>query len=343
MLTQLSFAKRVRLALAITLVAIAVEAADVHATFPGENGRIAFAVTKLRWPPPETCTPDPHSCPEPITVSSAIKTVLPSGRGRRVLYPWPARGDARESVPAWSPSGSLLVFQPTVGGLAIIRRDGTGFRQLPQFTDADSEPTWSPDGRRLAFAGDRRCLYCRWLYTVRREGTGLHRVIAQNAYSPSWSVTGRIAFVNADDQYLKRSGIKDGLYTVKPDGTGLRLLYAGGYLGSGMTPDWSPDGRRIAFAAATREAPDNAEIFTVRADGRGLRQVTSFRSRDTASAPAWSPDGSYIAFLRKSGLYVMRPNGRAMRRLVATRPQDPNNPQHAWTWLSAPTWQPLSR
>jgi Tol biopolymer transport system component len=332
------------LVLAVAGLAPALGAGDAQAAFPGANGRIAFTITELRWPPPEDCTPDPHSCPEPIPVSSAIQTVLPGGRGRRVLYPWPTGGSARESAPAWSPNGRLLAFQPGVGRLAIIRRDGSGFRQLPQLTDADSEPAWSPDGRRLAFAGDRPCMYCRWLYTVRPDGTGLRRVIAEGAYAPAWSVTGRIAFVNWDDQYLKRVGLKDGLYTIRPDGNGLRRIYTGGYLGPGITPDWSPDGRRIVFAAATRDAPDNQEIFTVEANGRGLRQLTSFRSRDTGSSPVWSPDGKYIAFLRRKGLYVMRPNGRGLRQIVAAKLPDADDPQRAWTELGSPTWgrQPRS-
>ena len=49
---------------------------------PGENGRIAFGVEKWRLPDP--CLPEPHGC-EPEVFSSSIETVLPSGRGRRVL------------------------------------------------------------------------------------------------------------------------------------------------------------------------------------------------------------------------------------------------------------------
>jgi TolB protein len=331
------------LALAVAGPTLAFGVAGAHAAFPGANGRIAFAVNKWRWPPPETCTPQPHSCDGPLLVSSAIETVRPSGRGRRVLYPWTIEGVADESAPVWSPNGRLLALQLALGRLATIRGDGTELRRLRQLTDWDSEPAWSPDGRRLAFAGDRLCLYCRWLYTVRRDGTALRRVIAQNTYSPAWSVTDSIAFVNWDDLPTRRIGIDDGLYTIKPDGSGLRRLYSGGYLGPGITPDWSPHGSRIAFAAATRQAPDNQEIFTVKANGRGLRQLTNFKSHDSGRAPVWSPDGKYIAFLRADGLYVMRPTGRGMRRIVAPRLQDPDHPQRVWTDLRAPSWQPLPR
>jgi Tol biopolymer transport system component len=331
-----------RTALALAVVVLALGAGAAQAAFPGENGRIAFGVTKWRWPPPAECPPGPHSCPEPEHLSSAIETVLSSGRARRVLYPWPPEGFATNSVPAWSPNGRLLAIQLPSSELAILRRDGTTLRRLPRLTDADSEPAWSPNGRRLAFAGSQPCLYCRWLYTVRPDGTGLRRVIAEGAYSPVWSVRGRIAFVNYDDTHLRRIGIRDGLYTIRPDGSGLRLLYSGGALGPGLTPDWSPDGRRIAFAAASRAAPDNREIFTIRVNGRGLRQLTAFKTRDTASDPTWSPDGKSIAFLRKDGLYLMSSTGRGLRQVLAARRQDPDNPYRAWTELSAPTWQPLA-
>ena len=333
--------RRCLLALAVSGAALALGGGAARAAFPGTNGRLAFGVTKWRSPPPETCTPVPHGCPEPLVVSSGIETVLPSGRGRRALYPWTGTGIATDPAPAWSPNGRLLAIQIGLDGMGILRRDGTALRRLRKLTEADSEPAWSPNARRLAFAGDQPCPYCRWLYTVRRDGTGLRRVIAQGAYSPAWSVTGRIAFVNWDDQYVRPVGIKDGLYTIRPDGSGLRRLYAGGQLGPGITPDWSPDGRRIAFAAATRQAPDNRELFTIKANGRGRRQLTEFKSRDTASSPAWSPDGKYIAFLRKDGLYVVSPTGHGLRRIVAARLQDPDHPERAWTELGAPTWQPL--
>src|SRR5215208_3011634 len=168
------------LVLALAGTTLASGAQGAHAAFPGKNGRIAFAMDT--WRKPDPCIPVAHGC-QPELVSSRIETVLPSGRGRRVLYALPA-GLASESGPAWSPSGRLLAFQRQ-GRLGIIRRDGTVVRRLPQFTDWDSEPAWSPDGRRLAFAGSGP----NWLFTVRPDGMALRRVIAQAAASPTWSVT----------------------------------------------------------------------------------------------------------------------------------------------------------
>ena len=57
-------------------------------------------------------------------------------------------------------------------------------------------------------------------------------------------------------------------------------------------PQWSPDGRQIAFLS-TRD--EKAQIYVIPADGGEARQVTTFK-QGVASSAAWSPDGKYIAF-----------------------------------------------
>ena len=317
---------RVSVAIASAGLALALPGA-AQAAFPGANGRIAFTVED--WGPPEQCLPVPHGC-EPRVISSRIETVLPDGRGRRVL----------QSVPgaelAWSPNGRLLAFQQGLR-LAIIRHDGTGLRQLPQLTEGEQEPAWSPDGRRLAFVGNHPCLYCSWLYTARIDGTGLRRVVRAGARWPSWASTGRIAFVNWDDQYMRPVPPADALYTIRADGSRMRRLF-GRYWGTGQQPDWSPDGRRIAFRA-------RKHIFTLRADGRALRRLTGpKRARGQGSSdPAWSPAGDYIAFIRDYDLYVMRSNGRGLRRLIDAPDQVLGDPTKMWTRLGSPSWQPVPR
>ena len=145
-----------RLALAVVGLTPAFGFGDAQAAFPGGNGRIAVAVEK--WRTPDTCRRDvPHSC-EPELYSSTIETVLPSGRGRRVLRAFPVEQGA--VGPVWSPSGKLLTFQEG-SRLAMMRGDGTALRRLPQLTSGDRAPTWSPQGGRLAFTGSSIC--CNWL------------------------------------------------------------------------------------------------------------------------------------------------------------------------------------
>jgi Tol biopolymer transport system component len=323
-----------RVCLALIVTGLATGAGDVHAAFPGENGRIAVFAEEFAWPPGPF---DPRPPLDPDLLSSKVVTYSPEGRGPRVLHTLPADeflhygGDNGLS---WAPNGRLLAFEEGTR-LAMVRHDGTGMRRLPQLTWRDQEPAWSPSGRRLALAGADECepsVFCSHLYTVRRDGTGLHRVTDRGAAVPAWSPTGTIAF---------RSGAANVLYGVRPNGSRLRRLLRPPEQGS-YEPDWSPDGSRFVFSAPAHQFADILHIFTARADGGGVRQLTDHDSYSDTS-PTWSPDGRYIAFIRKGAdLHVMRSNGRELRRIVDVG-YDADAPSAPYTELSNPAWQPLPR
>ena len=83
------------------------------------------------------------------------------------------------------------------------------------------------------------------------------------------------------------------------------------------TPDYSPDGRQIAFAS-TRTGTEEIWIATV--DGTNLRQVTSSGGAQCAN-PQWSPDGQTLLFNSRrqgsSDLYLLRPSDGELRRLTS--------------------------
>jgi Tol biopolymer transport system component len=147
------------------------------------------------------------------------------------------------------------------------------------------------------------------------------------------------------------------LYTVRPDGTGLRRVTRGSNVD--RYPAWSPDGSRIALAhdvgvfeifvmksdgaeftqltAGTTSAdeypawsPDgrrlvyasttneNADLYVMNADGSGQRPLLEGPQDD--SAPAWSPDGGRIAFVRGGHLHVVDAGGSEVRQLTRGRP-----------------------
>jgi Tol biopolymer transport system component len=100
---------------------------------------------------------------------------------------------------------------------------------------------------------------------------------------------GRIAFVSPG-----AAGPEDRLYTVAPDGSGLRRVTDIHV----ESPDWSPDGSMIAFDDGSVVdhidwSFDVGHIHTVKADGTGLSQVTMGEGAEFA--PDWSPDGTHIA------------------------------------------------
>ena len=123
---------------------------------------------------------------------------------------------------------------------------------------------------------------------------------------------GRIAFVSQGEGHPT-----DRIYTIEPNGTGLRRVadvYA-------EYPAISPDGATVAFdSGAVLGSPNWASgtghVFTVGVDGAGLRQVTS--GGGSEFSPAWSPDGAHLAVAAKEpgtapGIYVVDVASGAMQ------------------------------
>jgi Tol biopolymer transport system component len=285
------------------------------AAFPGQNGRIAFTV-------------EPRERGEPL--SSTIETILPSGRGRRVLDTCPS-GDCSHFFPAWSPSGRRLAFGIRDAGptqrFAIVRANGTELREVPQLVGRYPSPAWAPSGRRLVFPGEDG------LFTARTDGTHLIRVTQKPpVFEAAWSETGLIAFANDDDPYRARF-VDDGIWTVRPDGSRLRRLVRDRYnAASPAAPDWSPHGSKVAFEYA--DSTDYEVHVADAATGRHRRLTTR-----GGAEPAWSPDGRFIAFIRSGDLWVMRSNGRGERLILEGGETDSGQE----IYLGSPSWQPLPR
>ena len=104
------------------------------------------------------------------------------------------------------------------------------------------------------------------------------------------SRNGRIVF-------QAQAGAHRQLFTINPDGTGLRQVTR---LAGAEQPDWSPDGSTIAFDAPTA---GGTRLFTVRPDGSGARAVP-LAAGGSSGAPAFSPAGDGIAFLHSDGQIV---------------------------------------
>jgi len=215
----------------------------------------------------------------------------------------------------------------------VVDPDGGPARQLPGVA-GDSDPSWSPDGTRVALhrwahAGCRRPHRdCAQIVVLNADGTGAHAVTRPGHHSlaPDWSPDGRmLVFARWQDDANPFANSAD-IYVVDADGTGLRLLTQGP--GDDGSPAWSPDGSQIAFTS-TRSG--NYDLYVMRADGSGLRQLT--HTGKPEYSPAWSPDGKRIAFQNGDGeLAVMNADGT-----------DPHPLIHSSSGDGQPVWSPDGR
>lgn len=154
---------------------------------------------------------------------------------------------------------------------------------------------------RLLFVQGRRILQ------VDADGASVTPITQSSvsALSPAWAPDGRrMAYMVLEDDGQGR------IYEQSLGGAGRPELVFGTGAGLNMTPEYAPDGNRIAF---TRSVEEQTEVFTVRArDACCLERLTVGRFADNLS-PAFNPDGSRLAFVStRSGvpqLYVMASDG----------------------------------
>jgi Tol biopolymer transport system component len=246
-----------------------------------------------------------------------------------------------EHDPAWSPDHKKIAFSRTrtehsgssasseaVTAIYVMNADGSGERKLLDWNTAS--PTWSPDGKNIAFATDNG------IHVMNANGSGeperLTPATEGISYTDlAWSPDGeKIAFVSNRRDGRRLNNYTD-IYVAKAcsaEGATNRLQRLTDKHGWNRDPAWSPDGNRIAFTYLDfgsahlygNSAIRNTDIYTVGADGRDEIRLTHTNSGKHAEyAPAWSPEGGRVAFIKgyltgthaepTSTIYLIKPDG----------------------------------
>ena len=272
-----------------------------------------------------------------------IGTPRINSEGTSVVYveSWNLRDGDRACANLWTVA--------TVGGA------GGAPRRLTEGPWRDSSPTWSPDGRRIAYLSDREGTPQIW---VRRLDSGADQRITRLEAPPltvAWSPDGTsLAFTARAAEaappipwapaailpLLRRAAARVQLFVVPAAGGTVRALPLGdsdgehgGALDIHGEPAWMPDGQSILLSAAAppdaAHALEGGEIYAVRVAGGERRQITRHPGPDCAPVP--SPDGSRIAWMARepkaqsyvtTKLYVANADGSRAKVLAGALNRD---------------------
>jgi TolB protein len=306
------------------------------ATFPDENGRIAFR----RFLDVDQTT-------------GAIFTIDPDGTDElQVTHPPVGITDRNPDV---SPDGLRIVFQrsgETMDDIFVVNTDGSGLRQLTNTAhpegncgpggECNLSPAWSPDGKRIVFSRVSGPVVDDLVETVAlfvMRADGSHARQLTQRHPPATGATGEDEEPQFSPDGTKLLFQRRNVRTARPvDGvaiwtlnlrTGREHRVTPYRLQAGDTPDWSPGGRRILFHDNLDRPDESANLYTIRYDGSHLTQLTFADDGVTRYLGAsYSPDGKWIAFGRRpatggpdanaADVFVMRTNGTHIRPVTET-------------------------
>lgn len=293
--------------------------ADILGRTARNRQRPAWASLE-RWLPMELVSPRASTSRVPLRMIAVLAVVALLVVAGLVLL----AGSQRPAVPApFGPAGNGVIPYAADGDIHVGDPATGATRLLVGGPESDYEPTFSPDGTRIAFV--REAPTGEDVYIVNHDGTGLRRVTPSplgGLVSATWTP--------ASDALV-----------LGHDVDGRQLLQRFDALGSapartiaeGLDIDWfeyrPPVGAEVLFRG---RVDGRYGLFLMNPDGTGIRPLVAglatppgrFEDNQDLNFPAWSPDGSRIYFNKyvpaasTVQAWVMDPDGSNPRRFNAS-------------------------
>jgi Tol biopolymer transport system component len=176
-----------------------------------------------------------------------------------------------------------------------------------------------------------------WIYAANPDGSHRRRLThpASGVHDdlPDWSPDGStILFERIFQSGSDLPTVADEIMRVNADGTGVRQI--GSCTGDCVVnddPQYSPDGRRIAYTRLMRAKPKGSlvlGVWVMDSNGSNPRQITQLTSPAGSEdhEPAWSPDGKSIVFMRlndtakptaQQAVFIVASSGGTPRRITS--------------------------
>lgn len=214
-------------------------------------------------------------------------------------------------------------FQPGCSAeIWVANPDGSGLANLSNNSTADdTEPSWSPDGLKVAFASNRfsdQSANDYDIFAINADGTGFVDLTPNKTTqdsSPVWSPDGtRIAFVR--DQYV---------WVMKANGTGAAPVSAMSTIVwiSGLA--WSPDGNKIVFAGYDSHVLSEAHLYVV-AVGDGSSPVRLTSSTAKEGEVSWAP-APKIVWSSQGDIFVANGDDTGLLNVTKSSADNNSSPQ----------------
>lgn len=217
-----------------------------------------------------------------------------------------------DAWPSWSPDGTRILFasssyDPQIDlcrpsgadfmcptDIHVMETDGSNVIRLTHDSAPEYQPAWSPNGGRIAFVRvpvtetRNAIVNAPRIFTMDPDGSDVRRVSTGEGgsdFSPTWS---------ADGSQLAFAAIRNedwGIWVVDSDGSDAHLVLGSAMAGHVEDPEWSPDGRLIAFVGnltVDDYSPDDA-LYVMSPDGTGITPLADAPGVGVAGDIAWQP------------------------------------------------------
>jgi Tol biopolymer transport system component/uncharacterized membrane protein len=243
--------------------------------------------------------------------------------GRHVI----AIGGSKTSVDV-SPKPDSIAFSCYYGDdysweICTMAADGTNSKDITKNTAMDLHPSWSPDGKKIAFESTREWHNKSSIYVMDADGNNVICLTPEPKICrfPAWSPDGKkIAYCvmkmatigPSDNVSAEQEIVPDSIMIMNADGTAKTLLI------NGYSPSWFPDSQRLAYIANLYGKWEIRSIDIYGSEIKKYGALTKARANYSSPLPSTefpvlsvSPDGNsivleYYDFIAGQKIYILK-------------------------------------